>query len=358
MDFEERKETWIDITKGLVIMLVVIGHTLESFMNSKLYVNYESIFNYVEFTLNSFHMPLFMMLSGYLYSKVDKLSSLREYKSLVEKKALNLIIPYFVFSIIQVGINIIFSSKVNSPLGIKDLLSIPFKPVLQFWFVYALMTIFLIVPLLDILLKNDKIVFILLLAIKIITPYVNIHMAFINYFFIWAFYFYCGKMLYNYFKYYIIKNYILIMGSISYVVLNVIFNYMYKGDAYSNIYVPSVIMAITGSILVIGIIKVIYQQNGFIKKVLYKVGKYSFQIYLLHIIFVSGIRMALTKILHIDSFSINFILVVGLGIACPALIGWFAEKVPVLNIFFYPGKYILKKKKSIKTEINNVQAIN
>ena len=55
-----KRESWIDVCKGIAIILVVIGH-IESVYRidmSALIVVHDFVY--------SFHMPLFLLISGYL----------------------------------------------------------------------------------------------------------------------------------------------------------------------------------------------------------------------------------------------------------------------------------------------------
>ena len=54
---------WIDIAKGIGIILVVLGHTLVPQVRETGFAGFLWIFIY------NFHMPLFFFLSGYLFEK-------------------------------------------------------------------------------------------------------------------------------------------------------------------------------------------------------------------------------------------------------------------------------------------------
>ena len=69
---------WIDIAKGIGIVLVIIGHVSKN----KILNNY----------IYSFHMPLFFIISGYLYKEKTKF---------VKNKIKTILIPYFIFSILS-----------------------------------------------------------------------------------------------------------------------------------------------------------------------------------------------------------------------------------------------------------------
>lgn len=71
----------LDNAKGIGIILVVIGHCVD-------------VFSAVSLSISSFHMPLFFMLSGYLFN--DNILSL---KDLIWKRTKQLMVPFIVFSI-------------------------------------------------------------------------------------------------------------------------------------------------------------------------------------------------------------------------------------------------------------------
>ena len=65
--YDINREPLIDVAKGIAILLVLLGHTIqfasgEEFEKASLFYN-----NIVFKTIYSFHMPLFMVISGYLY---------------------------------------------------------------------------------------------------------------------------------------------------------------------------------------------------------------------------------------------------------------------------------------------------
>lgn len=81
----ERK-VFIDYAKGLAILLVVIGHLLQYNLVG---TSAKDLFDMIY----SFHMPLFMLLSGYVASlSIEKyLSRKVEY---IRKKVCSLVVPF------------------------------------------------------------------------------------------------------------------------------------------------------------------------------------------------------------------------------------------------------------------------
>lgn len=91
------RERWPDLVRGIAIILVIIGHTIQ-------YVKYNNV-NYEEdgvfLFIYSFHMPLFMFVSGYLFkSYVDRYSFIEG----VWRKARSLLVPIIVWGILYCSI--------------------------------------------------------------------------------------------------------------------------------------------------------------------------------------------------------------------------------------------------------------
>ncbi len=80
MKNEKERELWRDVSKGIAIVLMIIGHSPSL---------YPAIFREI---IYSFHMPFFLIIAGYGFK------SSGDFLSYVNKKFKNLIIPYFAFS--------------------------------------------------------------------------------------------------------------------------------------------------------------------------------------------------------------------------------------------------------------------
>ncbi len=98
MQIQSRKSNIIDFTKGILIFLVIYGHCIEMGSGSFVYRNssiyYEDI---VHRAIYCFHMPLFMMISGFLffnsYTKYDL-------KDLIRRKIGRIILPMLSWSLL------------------------------------------------------------------------------------------------------------------------------------------------------------------------------------------------------------------------------------------------------------------
>lgn len=137
--FHKGRILTFDIAKALAIILVAIGH-FDVEPSPSFYEKFRE-------TIYTFHMPLFMFVSGFLCVKsIDKTS----YLKFLHKKFLRLMLPYFVTSIIILVIKLCSEKylPVEHPVRFHDFLEILWLPKAGYflWFVYALWWMMMIAP--------------------------------------------------------------------------------------------------------------------------------------------------------------------------------------------------------------------
>jgi fucose 4-O-acetylase-like acetyltransferase len=128
-----------DIAKAICMVLVVIGHYIPDNAPDWYVMNREFIY--------SFHMPLFMFASGYIYIAFKKDES---YGHFIMKKVRRLMIPYFVTSIIVITIKLITerNAYVENPVTVLSYIKALYSPEAGYflWFIWALWWMFVITP--------------------------------------------------------------------------------------------------------------------------------------------------------------------------------------------------------------------
>ncbi len=96
---------WVDNTKAIAIYLVVLGHSI-------------GLDTSIRHFIYSFHLPIFLVISGFLLSKkINKLT----FNTFVSKQIKNLIKLYFLFSFISIILFGFISILKNKPFNIVDL---------------------------------------------------------------------------------------------------------------------------------------------------------------------------------------------------------------------------------------------
>jgi acyltransferase len=103
----DKRVLWVDYAKVIGIYLVVLGHGREMVITNFIY---------------SFHMPLFFMLSGYLFTD----NKYPNYRYFLKKKTQQLLLPYFAFNVITFILWLVFS-KDPANKGFGNIVS--YRPV-------------------------------------------------------------------------------------------------------------------------------------------------------------------------------------------------------------------------------------
>ena len=123
----------MDTARGIGIILVVYGHTLRGQVTSGAFSpNWRA--GVQDDVIYSFHMPLFFFLAGLFVKR----SLMRGSMPFIRDKALTIVYPYFLWSIISIILNATAGHAVNNALPLRAILTLWAEPVLQYWFLYAL----------------------------------------------------------------------------------------------------------------------------------------------------------------------------------------------------------------------------
>jgi len=128
-----------DFVKAIAIILVVIGHYYPS-NAPDWYIAFRS-------WVYTFHMPLFMFASGYIYQSFKKDE---RYFSFIKKKFRRLFVPYIIVSIIIISIKLLTQRNmyVENSVSLETYIQIFYLPAAGYflWFIWSLFTCFIIIP--------------------------------------------------------------------------------------------------------------------------------------------------------------------------------------------------------------------
>ncbi len=123
---KNKRNPYFDNIKFILILLVVIGHTIEPFIHKHrlIYATYKVIY--------TFHMPLFILISGYFAKKAIRN---RNYTKLIH----NYLVPYLIFQILYSVMYFGVENKATYTLRL-------FTPYFTLWFLLTVFTCHLILP--------------------------------------------------------------------------------------------------------------------------------------------------------------------------------------------------------------------
>ena len=322
-----QRNVLVDKLKGYACFLVLFGHVIMGIRLAGIPI--PSFFEGLEQFIWSFHVALFLFLSGVVYKETGQWQGKKTKARFVLHKLVNLGVPYVVFSAVYILINS-FVGQANTQSSAIDVLYIWKTPVAQYWFLYALFFLFCIWTCLSGLLKNWMIT-LLVVAAGYLLPQLGIGLGSFDIVFYSALAFGIGTFI-DFSK--------LTKGSV-WVKLVVIVAHIAVGVwliVLGKIEAPfakemMIFFGIYASILFISLL----QESKLVSRFLLYVNKYSFQIYLLHTIFTAGIRIILQR-MNITQWWLHVIVGTACGLVFSVLAAVIARKTKILNIFFFPTR--------------------
>lgn len=143
----EHRQVYLDVVKLFAIFIVLWGHCVQFMGGGDFWTN--PVFEFIY----SFHMPLFMVISGFFFTSVMKYS----FFEVIRKKALQLLLPVVVWAIsISVFVFLwwafVHGLKVPIPIMVREtLLSIKG----DLWFLKCLFSCYLVSYIMKLVCKND-----------------------------------------------------------------------------------------------------------------------------------------------------------------------------------------------------------
>lgn len=272
------KSSHYDVIKVLATILVVLGHASRMYTGDGVVtpVNTSRFLSLLTKYIYTFHMPLFIGISGMIYGLcIDDYNKYNDTKLFIKNKAKRLLIPFLFFGICYVA-PVMYLFRFTNQSFIKYCISgiLLVKNARHLWYVVVLFEVFILCALFKKRIQNThfSIMIIILMILSLLSSRMPISLQ-ISSLFYYAPFFYLG---YELNKHYddvikILKNPIFMI---------VVFVLQLVLSGYSH-WIFKCITAILGSCLFIGIT---YYITGNIekKKLFIKANKNGFGIYLFH----------------------------------------------------------------------------
>lgn len=125
---------WLDLAKGIGIILVVIGHANRGLQNAGL-PDPRGLLPVLDQALYAFHMPLFFVLSGIVFG----LRPVLRVRPDLPKRVWRLFYPMVFWTYAFLAMRVAAGSSSNTQSSVQDLFVLPLPPVEHFWFLWALL---------------------------------------------------------------------------------------------------------------------------------------------------------------------------------------------------------------------------
>jgi peptidoglycan/LPS O-acetylase OafA/YrhL len=136
------KDGGIETLRGLAILLMVSGHVIGADSSTGLTVGDDSPFRYFYYSTQFIRMPLFTVISGYVYSLRPVYGSV--YGRFVWGKSRRILVPFVTVSTLQYVARAL-TVDVNRPLELSNVWQVYAYPFDHFWFLQSIFLVFLTV---------------------------------------------------------------------------------------------------------------------------------------------------------------------------------------------------------------------
>lgn len=313
---------WIDALKGFAILTVVIGHCVTDCISSRTFPEHAYFLQALNDFIYSFHMPLFFMISGYVFYLTK---SYRKYKT----KVLDFTMIYVIWCMFTWLSKFFMAKDVNNPVNVMDLISIIYKPIMVYWYLYVLIFMYIIVSYMK---WHEVNIGLLVCAsiVAVVTKIAHFDIGIINNIAYYLYFFLVGGILYQKNIVDKIQKKYLILG-ISLIIVNSLLYLCFQQTNHTYISIKGFVLANLVSAVCFKIFTEIKHKNSFLAIL----GTNTLQIYVMHCFFTGGLRI-LFKHIGISNITLYFILGILLGVVVPIICAKICSKSPYLNFVFEP----------------------
>ncbi len=331
---------WVDYGKGIGIILVVYAHLLSSGFHGGLNIP-GRFFVLSDSIVYSFHMPLFFLLSGIFVEGSFQKRGARDY---IFDKFSRIAYPYLIWSVLQVSVEVIFSSQTQNGTSLKDLLAIPYRPWGQFWFIYALFIMHITYTVFKSFGKYSTLLLFITAAILYFNT-LQIGIFGLFGFSIHFIFFVSGIVFRKYFMdlenyniplWVVVSLFVIFMGS-AYFLFDKLIEPVRLAEGVQTHPFYVLYLAILGMTFCICLSQYLSKRREF--QFLQNLGIYSLQIYLVHMLAGVGVRMVLLYVFGIQNWVIHIAIGVGFALTAPIVLQKISDRIKFPYLFEFRRNY-------------------
>lgn len=140
-------DTSVQSLRGLAVILMVAGHVIGSSATSGMTIGDDSIWRYAYVALEDVRMPLFTVLSGFVYAMRPVITA-RHLPQLLKAKIRRLLVPLLTVGTLLIALQTQIPGT-NSKPGFDAILGILVFPPGHLWFLQSIFLIFLVIATLE-----------------------------------------------------------------------------------------------------------------------------------------------------------------------------------------------------------------
>ncbi len=304
------RRRWADSAKGIGILCVVVAHSVNGLKASGILPN-GTDWDFWSDWLYTFQVPIFFFVAGLFANRSYEKQGCRRF---LQTKLAALAYPYIIWRTLQILIMLAVGGSTNRQVSPVQLLTFPYEPFMQFWFLYALMLVITVYALLKAARFSNGAILIVSLGMLLLPesgwyPYDALCMNMI--------YFAGGLVLHDRLNVLApVRPHWLLLAATTCTVCGLLL--VREGVILNTPLRP--LAAIVGIAAAVLISFAGVRWKGW--QPLCVLGQYSLEIYVAHSIFAGGARIALVKLFHVESLPAHVCLGIAASIAGPLLLVW------------------------------------
>lgn len=320
-----------DVLRGVGILLVVYGHVVRGLIQAGILPD-GGLWRQIDIVLYSFHMPLFFVIAGRFFPS----SLIRDGGvGYVTKRLGTIVYPYVLWSVLQGTIEVLVASHTNSGShpAIARLLWQPFD---QFWFLYALFYVTVAASVIYSVSRRSPWPLVAIGLVAYYLPLDGLGWSAIPYTAHYLLYFALGALSSSCalprpgLR---VRTIVLLVTPLALLFLNGP-HLRALGDPSFRVDPTAALCAgLAGTALCCCLAGSVPQSAS---RVLAFLGKYSLQIFLMHIIFASGARIVLAKGMGVHAASVQLCIGLLAGTLLPVAVAVLAERRGWVGLFSFP----------------------
>ena len=344
MQWGGQRIEYIDALKGFLIICVVFGHVIGTYEQSGI-IPVHDVLNKMYAIICTFHMPLFMMVSGYLYYSAYYSGDGKIDRNRMTRQILNLAGVYILFNLLHGFLKLLTGAIVEeailNEITFVDIFLIPIKPLRGYWYLYTLIILYVVFSVIQKKRINEWVLLAIFFAISSVSHYTNIEFLTISQVMKHVFFFYIG-LSYRKNGKWILENkiyasFLFAVSAITLVISDFSIPQFFGVDTLVSLGISMGIWMIFKEVNILNI------------RLLQFAGKISLEIYVMHNLVLAFLRNLLKKV-GINQPWACISLTFALAVLICVLITVVLKKIKLHDLFFRPATFIrhIREKHSVK----------
>ncbi len=337
---------YVDSLKGLAILCVVLGHVVQGYIEGTTYPEANQTFYWLHNVIYAFHMPLFMMISGYVYAVAYYENNEPDRRRII-KQVVNIAVVYVLYSVSFGLCKIAFQCYTVNETSLRDILLVWAKPIKLYWYLYDLALFYLLFSISSFYKASSRMILGVLAVVTVSSQYVRFEWFEVSRCMYYAVFFYIGisnkkhpnKLLGN--------KATAILSCVMSIILCAVFwdrnpyNRIETHIELHSIPVANAMIAFGISMFLWYLFQNVKQLSG--NRILIMIGRCSLEIYVIHGVISPAFRALVSHIGFIGPY-VALIVNSMLCIVIPMVFSLFCKKVGIWEILFKPTSALSKIK--------------